>query len=58
MLNETQMPYLYITVQGQSGNYSYSVPDAFSSFTIDQTLVPSLPFRTVNGYYLDQLKGS
>lgn len=56
MMNETQMPYLYITIQGQSGNYSYSVPDAFSSFTIDQTMVPSLPFRTVSGYYLDQLR--
>jgi hypothetical protein len=56
MMNETQMPYLYITIQGQSGNYSYSLPDAFSSFTINQTLIPSLPFRTVSGYYLDQLR--
>ncbi len=56
MMNETQMPYLYLTIQGQSGSYSYSVPDAFSSFAINQTLIPSLPFRTVSGYYLDQLR--
>lgn len=56
MTNETQMPYLYITVTGASANYSYTVPDAFSSFLIDHTLVPSLPFSSVNGYYLDQLR--
>lgn len=56
MANETQMPYLYITLQGQSGSYSYSIPDAFSSFAINQTLIPSLPFPSVNGYYLDQLR--
>jgi hypothetical protein len=36
MANDTAMPYLYITVTGASGNYSYTVPDAFSSFLIDQ----------------------
>jgi hypothetical protein len=54
MANDTQMPSLYITIQGASGNYSYSVPDAFSSFMIDQSLLPSLPFPAVHGYYLDQ----
>jgi len=54
MANDTQMPYLYITVQGASGNYSYAVPDAFSSFLIDRPLLPSLPFPAVHGYYLDQ----
>ena len=54
MLNETQMPTLYISVQGQSGSYSYSVPVAFSSFEINRTLIPQLPFADVNGYYLDQ----
>ena len=54
LLNETQMPTLYITVQGQTGNYSYSVPVAFSSFEINRTLIPQLPFADVNGYYLDQ----
>jgi hypothetical protein len=56
MANETQMPYLYITVSGQSGNYSYTVPDAFSSFLVDRSLVPSLPFPSVDGYYLDQTR--
>jgi hypothetical protein len=54
MLNETQMPTLYISIQGQSGSYSYSVPVAFSSFEINRTLIPQLPFANVNGYYLDQ----
>lgn len=54
MANQTAMPTLYITVQGQSGSYSYPVPDAFSSFAINQSQVPSLPFSTVQGYYLDQ----
>jgi hypothetical protein len=54
MANDTQMPYLHITVKGASGNYSYSVPDAFSSFLVDQSLLPSLPFPAVQGYYLDQ----
>jgi len=54
MLNEMQMPTLYISVQGQSGSYSYSVPVAFSSFEINRTLIPQLPFADVNGYYLDQ----
>jgi hypothetical protein len=54
MLNETRMPTLYISVQGQSGRYSYSVPVAFSSFEINRTLIPQLPFPDVNGYYLDQ----
>ncbi len=54
MLNETQMPTLYISVQGQAGSYSYSVPVAFSSFQINRTLIPQLPFANVNGYYLDQ----
>jgi hypothetical protein len=53
-LNETQMPTLYISVQGQAGSYSYSVPVAFSSFEINRTLIPQLPFADVNGYYLDQ----
>jgi len=53
-LNEAQMPTLYISVQGQSGSYSYSVPVAFSSFEINRTLIPQLPFDDVNGYYLDQ----
>jgi len=53
-LNETQMPALYISVQGQSGSYFYSVPVAFSSFEINRTLIPQLPFADVNGYYLDQ----
>jgi len=53
-LNETQMPTLYISVQGQAGSYSYSVPVAFSSFRINRTLIPQLPFADVNGYYLDQ----
>ena len=46
--------YLYITIKGVSESYSYSVPDAFSSFMIDQSLLPSLPFPAVHGYYLDQ----
>jgi hypothetical protein len=54
MANDTQMPYLYITVKGISGSYSYSVPDAFSSFVVEQHLLPSLPFPSVHGYYLDQ----
>lgn len=54
MMNETQMPTLYITVQGGSGSYAYSVPVAFSSFAINRTLITQLPFRGVNGYYLDQ----
>jgi hypothetical protein len=53
-LNETQMPTLYISVQGHAGSYSYSVPVAFSSFEINRTLIPQLPFADVNGYYLDQ----
>ena len=56
MTNDTTMPYLYITVTGSSGSYSYTVPDAFSSFLVDQTLVQSLPFPSVDGYYLDQLR--
>jgi hypothetical protein len=56
MTNDTAMPYLYITVTGGSGNYSYAVPDAFSSFLVNRTLVPSLPFPNVDGYYLDQLR--
>jgi hypothetical protein len=52
--NETQMPTLYISVQGQAGSYSYSVPVAFSSFEINRTLIPQLPFADVDGYYLDQ----
>jgi hypothetical protein len=56
MTNDTTMPYLYITVTGGSGNYSYTVPDAFSPFLIDRTMVPSLPFSSVDGYYLDQLR--
>jgi len=56
MTNDTTMPYLYITVTGGSGSYSYAVPDAFSSFLINQTLIPSLPFPSVDGYYLDQLR--
>ena len=54
LLNETQMPTLYITVQGQTGSYVYSVPVSFSSFEINRTLIPQLPFAGVNGYYLDQ----
>lgn len=54
MANDTQMPYLYITVTSTSGTYSYSVPDAFSTFVVDQSLLPSLPFPAVQGYYLDQ----
>jgi hypothetical protein len=54
MLNDTRMPYLYITVQGRAGSYSYSIPDAFSSFVINRTLIPSLSFSTVNGFYLDE----
>src|SRR5437879_12422457 len=53
-LNDTRMPTLYISVQGHSGSYSYSVPIAFSSFEINRTLIPQLPFPDVNGYYLDQ----
>jgi len=56
MTNDTTMPYLHITVTGSSGNYSYTVPDAFSSFLIDRTLIPSLPFPDVDGCYLDQLR--
>ena len=56
MTNDTTMPYLYITVTGGSGSYSYTVPDAFSSFLINRTLIPSLPFPSVDGYYLDQLR--
>ncbi len=56
MTNDTTMPYLHITVTGGSGNYSYMVPDAFSSFLIDRTLIPSLPFQSVDGYYLDPLR--
>jgi hypothetical protein len=56
MLNETQMPTLYISVQGQSGSYSYSVPVAFSSFEINRTLIPQLPFADASGYYLDQAR--
>jgi hypothetical protein len=54
MLNDTRMPTLYISVQGHSGSYSYSVPVAFSSFEVNRTLIPQLPFTHVNGYYLDQ----
>lgn len=54
MANDTQMPYLYITVKGVSGSYSYSVPDAFSAFVVERSMVPSLPFTAVHGYYLDQ----
>ena len=54
MLNETQMPTLYISIQGQSGSYSYSVPVAFSSFLINRIVIPQLPFADLNGYYLDQ----
>lgn len=53
-LNQTQMPTLYITVRGQSGSYSYSVPVAFSSFQVNRSLIPQLPFAEVNGFYLDQ----
>ena len=53
-LDEMQMPTLYISVKGQAGSYSYSVPVAFSSFEINRTLIPQLPFADVNGYYLDQ----
>ncbi len=54
--NETQMPYLNITVTGEFRSYSYTVPDAFSSFLINRTLIPSLPFLSVDGDYLDQLR--
>jgi hypothetical protein len=54
MLNGTQMPTLYIPVQGEAGSYSYAVPVAFSSFQINRTLIPQLPFADVNGYYLDR----
>jgi hypothetical protein len=54
MMNDTTMPYLFITVTGASGSYSYTVPDAFSSFLVNRTLIPSLPFSSVDGYYLDQ----
>jgi hypothetical protein len=54
MLNNTRMPTLYISVQGHSGSYSYSVPVAFSSFEVNRTLIPQLPFTEVSGYYLDQ----
>jgi hypothetical protein len=56
MTNDTTMPYLSITVNGASGSYSYAVPDAFSSFLVNQMLIPSLPFPNVDGYYLDQLR--
>jgi hypothetical protein len=56
MTNDTTMPYLYITVTGASGSYSYTVPDTFSSFLVNRTLIPSLPFPNVDGYYLDQLR--
>jgi hypothetical protein len=56
MTNDTTMPYLYITVTGASGSYSYTVPDTFSSFLVNRTLIPSLPFQSVDGYYLDQLR--
>jgi len=54
MLDQTQMPTLYISVQGQAGSYSYSVPVAFSSFQVNRSLIPQLPFPKVNGFYLDQ----
>jgi hypothetical protein len=53
-LNETRMPTLYISVQGQAGSHSYSVPVAFSSFQINRTLIPQLPFADVKGHYPDQ----
>ena len=56
MTNDTTMPYLYITVTGGSGNYSYTVPDAFSSFLINQDPDSVAPFPSVDGYYLDQLR--
>jgi hypothetical protein len=56
MTNDTTMPYLYITVTGSSGSYSYTVPDAFSSFLVNRTLIPSLPFPSVDGCYLDPLR--
>jgi hypothetical protein len=43
-------------VTGGSGSYSYTVPDAFSSFLVNRTLIPSLPFPIVDGDYLDQLR--
>jgi hypothetical protein len=54
MLNQTRMPTLYITVRGQSGSYSYSVPVAFSSFQVNRSLIPQMPFADVNSFYLDQ----
>ena len=48
------MPYLHIAVTGASGSYSYTVADAFSSFLVNRTLIPSLPFPNVEGDYLDQ----
>jgi hypothetical protein len=54
MANQTAMPTLYITVQVQTGSYSYSVPAAFSTFVVNRSQIPSLPFSTVQGYYLDQ----
>ncbi len=56
MTNDTTVPYLNITVTGASGSYSYTVADAFSSFLVNRTLIPSLPFQSVDGYYLDQLR--
>ncbi len=56
LTNDTAMPYLYITVTGSSGSYSYTVPDAFSSFLVNRTLIPSLPFPSVDGDYLDELR--
>jgi hypothetical protein len=54
MLNDTRMPTLYISVQGHSGSYSYSVPVTFSSFEVNRTPIPQLPFPAVSGHYLDQ----
>jgi hypothetical protein len=56
MTNDAPMPYLDIAVTGGSANYSYTVPDAFSSFLINQSLIPSLPFPSIDGYFLDQLR--
>jgi hypothetical protein len=56
MTNDTVMPYLDITVTGGPANYSYTVPDAFSSFLINHSLIPLLPFPSIDGYYLDQLR--
>jgi hypothetical protein len=56
LTNDTTMPYLNITVAGASGSYSYTVADAFSSFLVNRTLIPSLPFPSVEGGYLDQLR--